>query len=282
MVRFRIPRGFRIGAVDTDVRMPAPTRVEVTADDCFEFGEPQFPDPLVRGVPVKLGMARIYEGEVRGVIPFEVRSDCGSGEHAVRVLLTYTPAVSAGQLSTHVKEPYEVLVQTSGQSRDGGPGSSGPAETPTKPALASMPEDFFVEERPVSLPVPLNMMMRRLSENGAMARMLHTVFVDPPNHGKHIQVMPHPYVADSDNNGYSAGAALSLITPRARGRLRQMLIDLLSNTVKFTDRGEVKVLASSSAGGGPAAEKAHLIFAVSDTGKGIPEEEIVTIFDEHR
>ena len=65
-------------------------------------------------------------------------------------------------------------------------------------------------------------------------------------------------------------------------RLRNMLINLLSNAVKFTDRGEVKISASRSAAGGPTAEKDHLIFSVSDTGKGIPEEEIVTIFDEYR
>jgi signal transduction histidine kinase len=76
-------------------------------------------------------------------------------------------------------------------------------------------------------------------------------------------------------------------------RVRQMVINLLSNAIKFTDIGEVKVTATSQepvipkSGGGlgtwdlrPATEMLEI--SVSDTGKGIPEGELGTVFDEYR
>jgi signal transduction histidine kinase len=59
-----------------------------------------------------------------------------------------------------------------------------------------------------------------------------------------------------------------------QGRLRQMLINLLSNAIKFTDSGSVTVKAHQ--------KNEQLVLSVSDTGKGIPEDELPTIFDEYR
>jgi signal transduction histidine kinase len=59
-----------------------------------------------------------------------------------------------------------------------------------------------------------------------------------------------------------------------QARVRQMLINLLSNALKFTDEGHVTVKARSADG--------TLTLSVTDTGKGIPDDELPTIFDEYR
>ncbi len=58
-------------------------------------------------------------------------------------------------------------------------------------------------------------------------------------------------------------------------RLSQILINLLNNAVKFTDRGEVVISVSSSRLKGGRIE---LHFAVRDTGIGIPEDKISRLF----
>jgi PAS domain S-box-containing protein len=63
-----------------------------------------------------------------------------------------------------------------------------------------------------------------------------------------------------------------------RSKLNQVLINLLGNAVKFTDKGsvslkiEVKTLDN-------ALEKQLLSFVVNDTGIGIPQEDIIKIFE---
>ena len=59
-------------------------------------------------------------------------------------------------------------------------------------------------------------------------------------------------------------------------RLRQVLINLLGNAIKFTETGEV-VLAVRNEESGKAGE---IAFAVSDTGIGIAPEKLETIFDD--
>jgi len=58
-------------------------------------------------------------------------------------------------------------------------------------------------------------------------------------------------------------------------KLRQILINLIGNAIKFTETGEVSLKASSP-------EQDVYLFEVSDTGKGIPSEELVTIFEPFR
>jgi two-component system sensor histidine kinase/response regulator len=60
------------------------------------------------------------------------------------------------------------------------------------------------------------------------------------------------------------------------GRIRQILINLVGNAIKFTEHGEIFVCVDE---GSPGSVKATLHFAVKDTGVGIPVEKQEKIFD---
>ncbi|HEY3380673.1 MAG TPA: ATP-binding protein [Vicinamibacterales bacterium] len=59
-------------------------------------------------------------------------------------------------------------------------------------------------------------------------------------------------------------------------RLRQILINLVGNAVKFTERGSVSVAVSRAPS---ATGETDLQFTVTDTGIGIPDDKRATIFD---
>ncbi|MCP4691139.1 MAG: PAS domain S-box protein, partial [Desulfobacterales bacterium] len=82
-------------------------------------------------------------------------------------------------------------------------------------------------------------------------------------------------------------AALPRFVDADEGKVRQVLINLLGNAVKFTDQGEVRLRASrrvgreeqNDSGSGPApARDVVLYFEVSDTGPGVPEDKQESIF----
>ena len=59
-------------------------------------------------------------------------------------------------------------------------------------------------------------------------------------------------------------------------RLRQVLLNLLGNAIKFTERGEVVLRVQREPGAG---EQSLLRFSVSDTGIGIPSDKLGAIFE---
>lgn len=87
---------------------------------------------------------------------------------------------------------------------------------------------------------------------------------------------------------YEPGANIPVAIVTDVGKLRQILINLLGNAVKFTDRGTValkvdvmtaeQIAAHSNLDSG----KEHLQFIVSDTGRGIPPGELANIFEPFR
>lgn len=58
-------------------------------------------------------------------------------------------------------------------------------------------------------------------------------------------------------------------------RIRQILANLVSNAVKFTEQGEITITVSAEM---PEAERYQLHFAIQDTGMGIPVERIGRLF----
>jgi signal transduction histidine kinase/CheY-like chemotaxis protein len=62
------------------------------------------------------------------------------------------------------------------------------------------------------------------------------------------------------------------------GRLRQILFNLMSNAIKFTDAGHVSLKISVERDGA----REHLVLSVADTGVGIPPEKLEEVFESFR
>ncbi len=60
-------------------------------------------------------------------------------------------------------------------------------------------------------------------------------------------------------------------------KVRQMLLNLLSNACKFTEKGSVRLVARRVCGSGPGLDS--MIFEVADTGIGMTPEQLTRIFD---
>jgi signal transduction histidine kinase/CheY-like chemotaxis protein len=61
-------------------------------------------------------------------------------------------------------------------------------------------------------------------------------------------------------------------------RLRQILVNLIGNAIKFTHRGRVAIEVSTSDGQPPSGDRVRVQFSVIDTGIGIPREKQRIIF----
>ena len=61
-------------------------------------------------------------------------------------------------------------------------------------------------------------------------------------------------------------------------RLRQMLSNLISNAVKFTSHGSIRIEGEALPDAGHGADRVLLRFAVSDTGIGIPADQLGQLF----
>ncbi|MDJ0509575.1 MAG: ATP-binding protein [Crocosphaera sp.] len=62
-------------------------------------------------------------------------------------------------------------------------------------------------------------------------------------------------------------------------KLRQVLINLINNALKFTHKGEIKLQVSLAEKRAPNEEIAQIIFEVKDTGEGIKKEEFKKLFE---
>ncbi len=209
-ITFRIPRGFWLGSNDPAARIPAATVIKMEKEAGFTFESARFPSPEVRGVPVHLGVTHVFEGEITVVVPFKVAKTATAGEHELTAKITYTPGLNAGHLTTHSKELYSVKIMISSGS------GNGFAATP-KPTKKQVPEDFLVAEKKLNLPQPMKMMFHTWDENGLLPKFLHRLFVDPDNHGKHIQTVWHPFVGSTENNGQTIGGAMALMNVTREG-----------------------------------------------------------------
>lgn len=209
-ITFRIPRGFWLGDNDRSARIPSATVIDLQKQKYFLFEKPLFPEPEVRGVPVHLGITRVFTGEIKVIVPYKITEDAPPGDYTIVAKITYTPGLNAGHLTTHVHEPYSTTVTVVSKSSDS-------SVNIPKPSRGPVPSDYFVQESRLNLPQPMKTMFHTWDENGPFAKFLHRLFIDPENHGKHIQTVWHPFVGSTENNGQSIGGAIALMNVTREG-----------------------------------------------------------------
>jgi CheY-like chemotaxis protein len=95
--------------------------------------------------------------------------------------------------------------------------------------------------------------------------------------------------ARSKGIGFDFGSRTSLPAKICtdRSKLRQILINLIGNAIKFTDQGSVTISISACALGAPVSEKGiikrrvRISFEVADTGKGISQDDLPKLFQKY-
>ena len=89
-----------------------------------------------------------------------------------------------------------------------------------------------------------------------------------------------PYKIRAEEKGLKFGLAIKQEVPGdIEGdlvKIRQVMVNLLSNAFKFTQRGEINVEVETA---GRGKDTAEILVRVKDTGIGIPEDMLETIFD---
>ena len=80
-----------------------------------------------------------------------------------------------------------------------------------------MPKDYLVIDEEDLLPEPWSSIMYRWPEGTAIPDFLHWLFIDPDNHGKHIQTVWVPFVGFTENNGATLGMGVSLLDVTREG-----------------------------------------------------------------
>lgn len=209
-ITFRIPQGFWLGENDRSARIPSATVIEMQKQKYFIFETPLFPEPEVRGVPVHLGITRVFTGVVKVIVPFKITDNAPPGNYTISAKITYTPGLNAGHLTTHVHEPYSTTITVVSKTTNG-------SGSLPRPSRGPVPSDYFVQESRLNLPQPMKTMFHTWDEKGPLPKFLHWLFIDPENHGKHIQTVWHPFVGSTENNGQSLGGAMALMNVTREG-----------------------------------------------------------------
>lgn len=224
IVTFRVPKYMWLGAHPSQDRTPSGTKIRIEPHPDFRFKDPIYPEPSVEGVPVHAGVTRVYQGEVRIVVPFEVDADAAPEAHDLTVRLTYTPGFNAGSLSTHADEPYNVTVNVSASART--------ASSVPQPGVADVPDDFVVQRRRFTYPSFAGPMFNEYEES-AFTDALHTLFQDPEGHGKTIRHVTYPFLSSTPAYGRSVGGGLAFLNATREGVMTGAL-SLLAYDNEFT------------------------------------------------
>jgi len=240
LVIMKIPYGFLLGPGDASARNPVGTVIDVEGDPGLVFEAARFPPGRTIGIPVHKGSSIALDGELHIVVPFRVAASAPEGRLRATLFITYTPSLDAGHITTHVREPYRITVDI----EDNAPPS--PDELPPPRKLPVSP-DFAVVEEIKEFSQPMKTLLYRWPEDGAVARTLHWLWIDPPNHGKHVQTLWVPFGTFSEKSGTGLGLSLELVNASREGimtgflQLRGYHNEYIGNTV------EVKAISCPAA-----------------------------------
>jgi PAS domain S-box-containing protein len=98
-----------------------------------------------------------------------------------------------------------------------------------------------------------------------------------------LQTTVEPFALAAQEKGLRIETAVGETVPEHlvgdRGRLRQILTNLVSNSIKFTESGRIGLSVRTDATGPAPSGSVRLAFEVSDTGIGIPADKLESIFD---
>ena len=207
-VKFKIPKGYWLGSSDPSARNPAATLIEVESLEHFHFEKPIYPKTATEGVPVHKGYTQIFKEEISVIIPFTTDGNVSEGDYKVEVNLTYTPGLNAGQLLSHINEKYSTTITVDNNSQ------FIQAKIP-QPFTGKVPSDFLVKEEITVLDEPWNTLLYRWKEDTVIPNFFHWIWIDPDNHGKHIQTAWNPFIGNTENNGFTYGGSVALfnLTP---------------------------------------------------------------------
>jgi len=210
VVKFKVPKYIWLGAQTGEARTPPGTKVQLADNKNFRFLPPRFPDPDVEGVPNHLGVTKVYKGELTVVVPYKVSEDAELGSHEITTFLTYTPGFSAGKLTTHTREPHKTTVRIVETQQS-------TASIPD-PGVAPVPESFTVQPSPGwDLPGFVSPMFFTHKDGTGLSKVLHKIFIDPPNHGKTIKQVTYPFVSSTKQEGNNFGLGVALINSTPEG-----------------------------------------------------------------
>jgi len=239
IVTFKVPKYIWLGAKPDEARTPPGTKINFEDNANFEFGKPQYPEPSIEGVPVKVGITRVYTGEIEVVVPYTVKENARPGEQLIRALLTYTPGFNAGKLTTKVREPHTAEVEITERPNQ-------LAEQP-EPKMMEVEESFSVLPKEWDFPGILNPMLKEYKEGTTASNILHTLFIDPPNHGKTLRQAFFPFIENTLQNGNSFGLGMVILNATPEGVMTGALsASIFSN--EFVDAtGSVELITCPAA-----------------------------------
>jgi len=209
-VTFRVPKFMWLGAKPGQDRTPAGTRVRMKDHPQFAFGDPLYPEPSVEGVPVHLGVTRVYKGEVTVIVPFKVAEDISPGTYELTSLLTYTPGFNAGKLATHADEAYTTTVEVQEDVPDR-------SDALPEPSVVPISTDFQVQPQDRGFPAFLGPMFHQYEEGTAFTETLHRLFLDPQNHNKQISHVSYPFLSSTRQRGNSYGLGVAILNSTPEG-----------------------------------------------------------------